>query len=226
VVIDACAAGTVDAEIAVVVSHNPEARALDRAERAGIPTFAVPITGDRRDWGARRRHEERLLEVLAPFDLDLLVLAGWMRILSADFLERCECPAINVHPALLESTGLPILRGAHAVRDAIDLGLQSTGVSVHVVTPEVDAGPVVVSESMDILPEDDEESLYRRIKSVEHRLLPRAIRLVTSQNSLDAYPALSSPDYSRVRVAARHEPSSSIASAATERFTATEGRAT
>jgi phosphoribosylamine---glycine ligase len=188
-VIDSCADGIIDAEIAVVVSHNPEARALDRAERAGIPTFAVPTTGDRRDWGARRRHEERLLEVLAPFDLDLLVLAGWMRILSADFLERCGCPAINVHPALLErshSTGLPILRGAHAVRHAIDLGLRFTGVSVHVVTPEVDAGPVVVSEPVDILPDDDEESLYRRIKAVEHRLLPRAIRLVTSQNSPDA----------------------------------------
>jgi phosphoribosylamine--glycine ligase len=179
-VIDACNQGAVDAEIAVVASHNPRARALLRAERDGIPSFAVPLN-DRRDPAARRRHEERLLEILVPFDLDLLVLAGWMLILSADFLGSCRFPVINVHPALLDPVSVPILRGAHAVRDALALGLPYTGVSVHLVTPEVDAGPVIVSEPVEIRTDDTEVSLYGRIKTVEHRLLPQAIHMVLTQ---------------------------------------------
>jgi phosphoribosylamine--glycine ligase len=181
-IVDACRDGAIQAEIAVVVSHNSTAGSLTRAERAGIPAVIAPLA-DRRDPAARRRHEERLLTILAPLDLDLLVLAGWMLIFSADFLDRCNCPVINIHPALLDPVSIPVLRGARAVRNAIGLGLPYTGVSVHVVTPEVDAGPVVISESVEIRPDDDEESLYRRIKGVEHRLLPQAIELVLRQQA-------------------------------------------
>jgi phosphoribosylamine--glycine ligase len=196
-IIDACRDGAIDAEIAIVVSHNPMAQALSRAEHAGIPAFTVPLQ-DRRDPVARRRHEQRLLELLAPLDLDLLVLAGWMRILSADFLARCPCPLINVHPALLDPVSIPVLRGAHAVRDAIALGLPYTGVSVHVVTPEVDAGPVILSEPVEIHTNDDEESLYRRIKVVEHRLLPQAVQIMFMQE-LPTDPVSREPVLSRPR---------------------------
>jgi phosphoribosylglycinamide formyltransferase-1 len=228
--LDACRRGDVDAEIAVVVSNRAEARALERARRAGVPAIALPLRdreSDPHEGGdpdpheggkpdphergkphTRRLYEERLLEVLRPFELDLIVLAGWMLILSAHFLDQCPCPLINVHPALLEPetgwpepgtppkawvtlgaphpagtrpawvTPLPVLRGAHAVRDALALGLPYTGVSIHYVTPEVDAGPVILSETVPIEPGDDEDSLYRRIKAVEHRLLPRAVQSV------------------------------------------------
>jgi phosphoribosylglycinamide formyltransferase-1 len=110
-----------------------------------------------------------------------------MRVLSREFLTRCPYPLINVHPALLPlldepPDSFPVLRGAHAVRDALALGLTRTGVSIHHVTPEVDAGPVIVREVVPISPQDDEVSLYARIKAVEHRLLPHAVRTVLSSH--------------------------------------------
>jgi phosphoribosylglycinamide formyltransferase-1 len=126
------------------------------------------------------------MDVLTRVDPYLIVLAGWMRVLSAGFLERCRCPMLNVHPALLPMEGspldVPVLRGAHAVRDALELGLPYTGVSVHEVTAEVDAGPVVRREVVPILANDDEHSLYGRIKAVEHRLLIEAITTVLVTN--------------------------------------------
>ena len=183
--LDACESEAVGAEVVVVISNKAEARALERARRAGVPALALTLQ-DRRDPVVRRRYEDQLLELLRPFQLDLLVLAGWMLILSEDFLVRCPCPVINLHPALLPLNGsgvdleIPVLRGAHAVRDALALGIPYTGVSVHYVTPEVDAGPVVLREPVRIEPGDDEDSLYRRIKAVEHRLLPRAVQAVLS----------------------------------------------
>jgi len=180
--LDASAAGSLEATIAVVISNHPTAEALQRARRHRVPVLSIPLT-DRRDPAARRWFEDQLLAALAPYHLDLIVLAGWMLVLSGRFLERCGCPLLNVHPALLpmpgaETLDVPILRGAHAVRDALALGLPYTGVSVHHVTPEVDAGPVLCRETVPILPNDDEESLHRRVKVVEHRVLPEAVQAV------------------------------------------------
>jgi phosphoribosylglycinamide formyltransferase-1 len=176
--IDAERKGLLNAEIAVVASHRPGAGALARARTAGIPTIALgPV--DPRDGPGRRHFEEELLRHLGHFSLDLIILAGWMLILSREFLSSCRCPVINVHPALLDPPAdFPVIRGAHAVRDALLIGLPYTGVSVHWVTPEVDSGPVIRSEAVDILPEDDEASLYQRVKPVEHRLLVEAVRSV------------------------------------------------
>jgi len=180
--LDASDNGSLDAEIAVVVSNHPTSGALQRAARRGIPALCIPLT-DRRDLAARSQFEDQLLAALTPYRLDLVVLAGWMLVLSSTFLERCGCPLLNVHPALLpipdgETLDIPFLRGAHAVQDALALGLPYTGVSVHHVTPEVDTGPVIRRETVPILPNDDEESLHRRIKVVEHRVLPEAIKAV------------------------------------------------
>ncbi|HEX6509234.1 MAG TPA: phosphoribosylamine--glycine ligase [Chloroflexota bacterium] len=181
--LDACAAGALQAEIVGVVSHRAGAGALERARRAGVPSAVVALA-DRSDPVARRDHEDRLLTTLAQFSPQLIVLAGWMLVLSADFLGRCPCPLVNLHPALLPMEGeqldLPVLRGAHALRDAVALRLPFTGVSVHYVTPEVDAGPVIIREHVAILPDDDEQSLYRRIKPIEHRLLVEAVAAVLS----------------------------------------------
>jgi len=167
-----------------VVSHTPGVGALQRATRAGIATAMIPLV-NRRDLVARQEHEAALLQIVRAADPDLVVLAGWMLVLSSDFLQRCSFPLVNVHPALLPMEGsrldVPVLRGAHAVRDALSLGLPYTGVSVHEVTDEVDAGPVIAREMVPILPGDNEPTLYRRIKAVEHRLLTEAIGAVLSR---------------------------------------------
>jgi phosphoribosylamine--glycine ligase len=184
--LDAQTAGTLGAEIVLVVSHRVGARALSRAQAAGIPAYALPLT-DRKNKPARRLHEEQVLGLLKSYEVDLAVLAGWMLILSPEFLDRCPFPVLNVHPALLpfkDEQEVPALRGAHAVRDAINLHLERTGVSVHLVTAEVDAGPVVAREEVSISPGDTEDSLYQRIKAVEHRLLPRAVQSVLSQTEV------------------------------------------
>jgi phosphoribosylamine---glycine ligase len=177
--IDACSTGVLGARIAGVISHSPRAPALARARRAGIPAAYIPITS-RRDAGARRKHEEVLLRTLTTLEPDLIVLAGWMLVLSPVFLAQCPCPILNVHPALLSVAGapldIPVLQGAHAVRDALQLGLPYTGVSVHRVTEDVDGGPVLRREPVDILPGDDECSLHSRLKMVEHRLLIESVR--------------------------------------------------
>jgi phosphoribosylamine--glycine ligase len=226
--LDACATGAIDAEVAVVISSRKDAYALTRARAAGIPAIALPVygsltesdvpsrlvgervlarthhgaprigaglaTGCRRpslrdDLAARQRYEHELLDLLLSLQLDLLVLAGWTLILSADFLAQCPWPIINVHPALLSDDGsdwvmrgegqiIPVLRGLHAVADALALGLPYTGVTVHRVTPEVDAGPIIVQEVVPIEPNDTEETLYSRIKAVEHRLLVEAVQIM------------------------------------------------
>jgi phosphoribosylglycinamide formyltransferase-1 len=195
--IEAVQAGELQAEIAAVISDRPEAGALQRAERAGIPAVVVPLS-DRRSAAARAAFEQRLVAEIAAFAPDLVVLAGWMLILGQPVLERYEGRVINVHPALLPdgpddeiecSCGMiPVLRGAHAVRDALRLGLPLTGATVHVVTPVVDTGPVLLREEVPILEDDDRERLHERIKHVEHRLLPRAVALALANQDSEENP--------------------------------------
>jgi phosphoribosylglycinamide formyltransferase 1 len=185
--IDAIHAGTLDAEIAIVISDRADAGALQRAMQAGIPTVALPLRS-RRDPCAREAYDRQLAAVVAAFTPDLIVLAGWMLILCPAFLDRFPGRIINVHPALLPdgddlevltSRGsIPALRGACAVRDALARELPLTGATVHVVTTTVDAGPVIAREEVPIYPDDDEAQLHERIKIVEHRLLPIAVARV------------------------------------------------
>jgi phosphoribosylglycinamide formyltransferase-1 len=186
-VIDAAQAGDFAAEVAAVVTNQPGAGVLRRAEAAGIATVVTPLA-NRRDLVLREAYNQQLADTIATFDPEVIVLAGWMLILSPAFLDRFPGRIVNVHPALLPdgiedevetSRGwLPALRGAHTVRDALRSGLPLTGATVHIVTPVVDAGPVILREEVPILSGDDEERLHERIKAVEHRLLPRAIALV------------------------------------------------
>ena len=185
-IIDAIEAGQIQAKIAAVISDRPQAGALERARRAGIPAVTIPLR-DRRSVAARAEFDSRLAEGITAFAPDLLVLAGWMLILGEPVLARFPGRVVNVHPALLpdgsddqvqSSCGpIPVLRGAHAVRDALQQGLPVTGATVHVVTPAVDTGPVLLREEVPILAGDDQERLHARIKQVEHELLPRAVGL-------------------------------------------------
>jgi phosphoribosylglycinamide formyltransferase-1 len=184
--LDASARGTLQAEVAVVVSDRGEAGALQRAMAAGVAAVSLPL-GKRGDPVAREAYDRRLAEVVRAYDPDLIVLAGWMLILTPAFLDTFPGRIVNVHPALLPDGGgdevltthgrLPALRGPRAVRDALRRRLPATGATVHYVTTAVDSGPVILREEVPILPDDDEIRLHERIKAVEHRLLPRAVAM-------------------------------------------------
>lgn len=184
--LDATRSGVLAAEVAAVISDRADAAVLRRASFAGIAAVSLPLA-DRRDTRRREAYDRQLAAVVAAFRPDLVVLAGWMLILTPEFLDRFPGKIINVHPALLPDNGdgdvltskgrLPVLRGARAVRDALRKQFPVTGATVHLVTNDVDAGPVIVREEVPIFPDDDEERLHERIKAVEHRLLPRAVAM-------------------------------------------------
>jgi phosphoribosylglycinamide formyltransferase 1 len=162
---DAAARGEVAADIVAVISDVSDAPALQRATERGIPAVAIPF--DRRD---RPAWEARLADAVAEHDADLVVLAGFMRILSGAFLARWPDRVVNVHPSLL-----PAFRGADAVGDALAAGVDETGVSVHLVDELVDHGPILAQESVPVLPGDTRTTLLSRLHEVEHRLLPRCV---------------------------------------------------
>jgi phosphoribosylglycinamide formyltransferase-1 len=169
------------AEIALVVSSIPGAYGLQRALRHKLSAIYLP-------WKQRAEGEVKLAGLLHLFQADLIVLAGWMHILSASFLDQFPQRIINLHPALLpddgtgetyvtsDGTSIPVFRGLHAVQQALDAGVKVTGSTVHYVTPAVDAGPVICREEVAIEPGDSEESLHERLKTVEHKLIVEAVR--------------------------------------------------
>lgn len=154
--------------VVAVASNETKARALDRAVAAGAEAGAFPLV----EFESREQRDREMAEWLAEREVDLVVLAGYMHILTPPFLERFPGRILNVHPSLL-----PAFPGAHAVEDALAAGVPSTGATVHVVDEGVDTGPVVLSEPVPVLEGDTVETLHGRIKGVEHRLLPQAVRL-------------------------------------------------
>ncbi len=158
------------AEIVLVVCSKTGAKALERAEQTGIAARVVAM-GD----GGREERDRRLAEVVGAASPDLVVLAGWMSILTAVFLDRLPDRVINLHPSLL-----PSFPGMHAIEEALEWGVQVTGVTVHYAEVEVDGGPPILQEPVAVLYGDTVESLRERIREVEHRLLPRAVRLFAS----------------------------------------------
>lgn len=181
-----------DAEIVLVVSDRADAYGLQRALKHRVAAAFVPLQRPR-DPAARAEWERRLADVTAAFTPDLIVLAGFMRVLSPVFLDRFPNRVINQHPALLpDDSGdtfvtsrgivIPALRGAHVVADALRLGLPITGCTVHRVTPAVDDGPVLARAEVPILPGDTEETLHERIKQVEHRLIVEVVARLARLN--------------------------------------------
>lgn len=173
-VLDACAGGTLDAEVVAVLSNRPDAFGLTRAQRAGVPVDTFPLGAWRRAGGDRVSYDLALAERIAPYKPDLIILAGWMLILGEGFLDRFPGKVINLHPALPgEFAGTDAIARAYAA--SRQAGLRRTGVMVHHVIPEVDAGPVVASAEVPILPDDDLAALKARIHHTEHRLLVTAV---------------------------------------------------
>lgn len=153
----------------LVVSDRPGAFALQRAEDRGVPTRVLePEPG-----GSRAAYDLKLLEILRAEAIGFVLNAGFMRILGPEVLRPYPLRWLNIHPSLL-----PAFPGMHAERQALDWGVRVTGVTVHFVDEEVDDGPIVLQEPVLVLPGDDVDSLHRRVQEVEHRLYPRAARLL------------------------------------------------
>jgi len=167
-------------EIILVVSNKANAHGLQRALNHRLPAIYLP-------WKQREEAEARALALMKLFQVDLIVLAGWLRILSPDFIAQFPHRMINLHPALLpddgtdtyitsDGTAIPALRGLHVVRRAIEANLKITGSTVHYVIPKVDAGPVISRAEVPIRAGDTEEILHERLKEREHQLVVAAVR--------------------------------------------------
>ncbi len=168
--IDAAKAKNFPAEIALVVSNEPAAQGLDRARASGIATAIV----DHRPYGKDRAAFERALQAaIEPHRIDLICLAGFMRLLTPWFIGQWEARLLNIHPALL-----PAFKGLDTHVRALAAGAKQHGATVHFVVPEMDSGPIIAQEAVPVLPDDTEASLAARVLAVEHRIYPQALRMV------------------------------------------------
>lgn len=160
--------GIESANIAVVVCDTPGVMAIDRAKNHGIPVELVNSRG----FKSREEFERQIVAKIDRYDIDLVVLAGFMRILTPYFIGRFVNRIINIHPSLL-----PSFPGTNSVRQALGYGVKQTGCTVHFVEKEVDAGPIILQAVVPVTEEDTEETLLEKVHAEEHRILPEAVRL-------------------------------------------------
>ena len=167
--IDAIGNGRLDATIAVVISNVAGAGGLDRARNAGLETAVL----DHRGWPSREDYDRALVEELRAHDVDVVCLAGFMRQIGAPFIQAFPGAIVNIHPSLL-----PSFPGLHAQRQALAHGVKVSGVTVHLVTAELDAGPIILQRAVPVLENDTEETLAARILAEEHVAYPEAVQRV------------------------------------------------
>jgi len=168
-ILDACSSGALDARVAVVVSSKADAYGLTRAANAGVPGVHI----DRAAFVDAAGYNSAIRDVLQAHGVELVVMAGYMRLLGKEVLDAFPSAVINLHPALL-----PSFIGAHAIEDAYEYGVKVTGVTVHFADEEFDRGPIIAQEPVTIEPEDTIETLETKIHAVEHVLYPKAIQLI------------------------------------------------
>lgn len=184
---DAIAAGRIQAQLAGVLCNQPDAGVLQRAAALGVRTRVV----DHRAYSHRSAFEEAMTQVLQSWQPDLIVLAGFMRVLGAAFVQRFSGQMINIHPSLL-----PAYKGLHTHQRVLASGDRLHGCSVHFVTPELDAGAVIAQSQLEVGPHEDTDQLAARVHRLEHDLYPRIIgwiaagrvTLIGPQVYLDGYP--------------------------------------
>jgi phosphoribosylglycinamide formyltransferase 1 len=167
----ACEAADYPAEIVAVFSDKPEAAGLAKAKALGIPTRVF----ERKSYGSKAEHEAAILAALAEVDPDLICLAGYMRLLSGDFIRPHEGRILNIHPSLL-----PLFPGLHTHQRALDAGMKVAGCTVHFVTEGMDEGPVIAQSVVPVLIDDTAETLAARVLTVEHQTYALALKLVAS----------------------------------------------
>jgi len=169
--IDQIAAGELAAEICLVVSNKADAFGLQRASDVGIETAVIAHT----DFASREAFDQALMEKIKPYSPDIIILAGFMRILTAEFIHAFADKILNIHPSLL-----PKYKGLNTHQRAIAANDQFHGASVHLVTPELDDGPVIIQGQMPINDSDTAESLQQRIHKIEHQIYPLAVSWLAS----------------------------------------------
>jgi phosphoribosylglycinamide formyltransferase-1 len=160
--------GKIKANLSLLVCDNPKAGAIGKAKRAGVKVALVK----REDFSNKKDFEDRIIQHLEENKIDLIVLAGFMCLLSPEFVERYKGRIINIHPALL-----PSFKGTEGIKDAFDYGVKVTGVTVHFVDEKTDHGPIILQAAIKIEENDTLESLEAKIHKVEHKLYPEAVRL-------------------------------------------------
>jgi phosphoribosylglycinamide formyltransferase-1 len=168
-ILDAVASGTLGASVGVVVSNVANAKALDRAKAAKVPAIVV----DHKAFSSRAAFDAAVVEVLRAHEVDCVVLAGFMRIVTAALLDAFPYRVVNVHPALL-----PAFPGVHAQRQAIEYGVSVSGCTVHFVDTGTDTGPIIAQAAVPVVEGDDESTLTARILQKEHELLPLVLQWI------------------------------------------------
>ncbi|MFH0826360.1 MAG: phosphoribosylglycinamide formyltransferase [Candidatus Omnitrophota bacterium] len=161
--------GKVKAHLILLVCDQPQAGVISRAKRAGVKVAKV----ERGGFSSKEDFEARIIEILEENKIDLIVLAGFMRLLSAAFVARYKGRIINVHPALL-----PSFKGAYGIKEAYEFGAKVTGATVHFVDEEMDHGPIILQKAVSIEEDDTLETLEKKIHRIEHAIYPEAIQLI------------------------------------------------
>ena len=170
--IDAVAAGSLKADIRLVMSDKPVIMALERAEKAGIKAVCVP----RKECANQQEFEEKMVAELRKADVEYVILAGFMRILSPYFVNEFKHKIVNIHPSLLPSFG-----GAHAHRDVLAYGTKVSGCTIHFVDEGMDHGPIIMQVAVPVLDDDTEDTLGARVLEQEHKLYPQAVQLLIEE---------------------------------------------
>ncbi len=172
-IVEAIKTGSLDTNVAAVISNRPDAAGLDYAKQENIPTAVI----DHKQFASRELFDQAMAKEIDSYTPSLVVLAGFMRILTTEFVEHFAGKLINIHPALL-----PKFKGLNTHQRAIDAGEKEHGASVHIVTPELDDGPVVLQARVPVLDDDTADTLAARVLEQEHSLYPRAIAQLITEN--------------------------------------------
>jgi phosphoribosylglycinamide formyltransferase 1 len=167
-------AGELHARIAVLIYNNPGIKAVERAEKWGIPTVLL----NHRDYPSREELDRAIVNTFQSYQVNCVVMAGWMRVITQVLIDAFPDRVINIHPSLL-----PSFPGIHSVEQALAAGVKITGCTVHLVRLEVDSGPILVQAAVPILADDTAASLHARIQFQEHRILPQAVSLLIGEHS-------------------------------------------
>jgi phosphoribosylglycinamide formyltransferase-1 len=168
-ILDAIKEGRLDARVGVVVSNRGDAQGLERARKADVPTAVI----DHKAFASREAFDERVLEELRKYEVDLVCLAGFMRLLSPVLVRAFPNHIMNIHPALL-----PAFPGLHGQRQALEYGVRVSGATVHIVDEKLDHGAILLQTAVPVRDDDTEECLSARILKEEHRLYPEAVGLL------------------------------------------------
>lgn len=168
----AIANGELNAKIQVVIYNNPDAKVVERAKRWGVPAILL----NHREYKKREELDIKIVETFQQFDVEMVIMAGWMRIITPILIDAFPNRLINIHPSLL-----PSFKGIRGVEQALEAGVKITGCTVHLVVPEVDSGEILMQAAVPILPDDTPETLHDRIQIQEHKILPKAIAIAAAQ---------------------------------------------